>query len=172
MSDDLHFLYEFLVDPAVSSSQPEPIHISETMAGFIDSAEEREIPMVFAYLDEKNALRQTFRGSIHVHGAQQLAFWNRDPKGGFIRALSAGHDCVCATYREPDTPRLVHFHGRARLVEDKNEAARVWQESPELERQLMHGRNGVAVVIDLDRMEGIDQSKETGAWEPFIMSRA
>ena len=142
------------------------------MAHTINSAEERELPMVFAYIDENGGIRQTFRGSIHVHGDQALAFWNRDPKGGFIRALKAGREFVCTTYREPDCPRLLQFHGRARLVEDQSEAERVWKESPELERQLTHGRNGVAVVIELDRIEGIEKSPDTGRWEPFVMARA
>lgn len=171
MSDEVRVLDEFLIDPTLTPIELAPIRISDAMARTIDTAEEREIPMVFAYIDEKNTIKQTFRGSIHVHGAQQLAFWNRDPKGGFIRALGAGHEFVCMTYRERDTPRLLQFHGRARVVEDQDEATRVWSESPELERKLTHGRNGVAVVVELDRVQGIDQSPETGAWEPFAMMR-
>lgn len=172
MSDDSRVLDEFLVDPALVPIEPSPIRISEALIRIIDTAEERELPMVFAYIDENKGIRQTFRGSIHVHGEQQLAFWNRDPKGGFIRALAAGHDSVSMTYRERDTPRLLQFYGRARLVEDEDEKTRVWGGSPELERNLVHGRNGVAVVIDLDRVQGIDQTKETGAWRPFVMRRA
>lgn len=165
---------EFLIDPTVSPNEVDraPLRFSEALARTINTSEDRELPMVFAYIDESSGIRQTFRGSIHVHGEQQLAFWNRDPKGGFIRALAAGRDSVCMTYREHDTPRLLQFHGRAHLVEDENERMRVWGGSPELERNLAHGRNGVAVVIDLDRVQGIDQAEETGAWRPFIMRRA
>lgn len=171
MSDEMHMLDEFTIDPALAPERM-PIRISDAMARVIDTAEEREVPMVFAYIDEKNAIRQTFRGSIHVHGARQLAFWNRDPAGGFIRALEAGNNAVCTTYREPGTPRTLQFHGRAHVVQDPAEAERVWRESPELERTLTHGRNGVAVIIELDRVQGVDQRSESGAWEPFLMTRA
>lgn len=171
MSDDQQVLDEFLIDPTLVSIEPGPIRFSDAMANTINTAEEREVPMVFAYIDENKAIRQTFRGSIHVHGPLELAFWNRDPNGGFIRALKAGNDTVCTTYRERDTPRLIQFHGRARLVEDKDETARVYAQSPELERNLAHGKNGVAIVIELDRVQGIDQSEATGAWEPFAMIR-
>jgi hypothetical protein len=171
MPENPRALEEFLNDPSLPSVEPSPIRFSEAMTDIIDTAEEREVPMVFAYIDESNAIRQTFRGSIHVHGEQQLAFWNRDPKGGLIRALAAGNDAVCATYRERDTPRLLQFHGHARVEEDPDERTRVYGQSPELERNLAHGRNGVAVVIELDRIQGVDQPPGTGAWEAFAMSR-
>lgn len=171
MSENPRVLDEFVIDPTLVSTEAAPIRISDALARTINMAEEREVPMVFAYIDENDTIRQTFRGSIHVHGPQQLAFWNRDPKGGFIRALSAGHVTCCTTYRERDTPRVLQFHGRARVVKDQEEATRVWRESPELERKLTHGRNGVAVVIELDRVQGVDQSPQTGAWEPFVMTR-
>lgn len=161
-----------LAELSHSAADPAPLEISEQMAHTINTAEDRELPMVFAYIDEQGAIKQTFRGSIHVHGPRQLAFWNRDANGGFIRALKAGYDAVCTTYREPDTPRILQFHGRARLVEDEDEAKRVWDESPELERTLTHGRKGVAIVIELDRVQGVDRSSETGEWEPFAMASA
>lgn len=172
MSDDLRVLDRFLTDPNLADVEPTPIRFSDSLARTVNTAEEREVPMVFAYIDEGKAIRQTFRGSIHVHGPQQLAFWNRDPNGGFIRALKAGHDAVSTTYRERDTPRVLHFRGRARVVEDPDEATRVWSESPELERKLTHGKNGVAVIIDLDSVHGVDQATENDAWKPFVMTRA
>ncbi len=172
MSDNLRVVDEFLIDPTLASVEPTPIQISDSMTRTINTAEEREVPMVFAYIDEQGGIKQTFRGSIHVHGPQQLSFWNRDPNGGLIRALAAGYENVCTTYRERDTPRLLQFHGRARVVEDKDEAKRVWQESPELERNLAHGKNGVAVIIELDRVQGIERSAQTDQWEPFAMKRA
>lgn len=168
MIADLYLQSEFQTHP---ESGPKPLRLAGEMAHVINSAEERELPMVFAYVDEDGGLRQSFRGSIHVHGDQALAFWNRDPNGGFIRALKCGYSQVCATYREHDTPRVLQFHGRARLVEGEDEAQRVWNESPELERQLTHGRNGVAVVIELDQVRGVDLVN-LGEWEPFTMARA
>ena len=148
-----------------------PLRIAGEMAEAINTAEEREIPMVFAYLDQSGTLRQSYRGSIHVHEQSQLAFWNRDPNGGFIKALKAGKTHVCTTYRETDSPRVLHFAGRARVIEDEDEAKRVWSESPELERKLTHGQNGVAVLIELESVRGIDRLSETGEWAPFVMLR-
>ena len=172
MPDDLQVADEFLIDPTCGPIEHAPMRISDALARTINTAEEREVPMVFAYVDENRAIRQSFRGSIHVHGPLELAFWNRDPKGGFVRALAAGYKFVCATFRERDTPRVLQFHGRARLIEDEEEARRIWNESPELERTLTHGMNGVGVVIDLDRVQGLDQPVQGGAWQPLAMARA
>lgn len=172
MPDDSRIVDKFLVDPVLVPIAPSPIRISAALARTIDTAEERELPMVFAYIDENGGIRQTFRGSIHVHGEHQLAFWNRDPKGGFIRALSAGHDSVSMTYRERETPRMLQFYGQARVVEDQDERTRIWSGSPELERNLAHGRNGVGVIIELNRVQGIDLNEGTGEWKPFVMRRS
>lgn len=53
MSDNLRVVDEFLIDPTLMSVEPTPIQISEPMKRTINTAEEREVPMVFAYIDEK-----------------------------------------------------------------------------------------------------------------------
>ena len=169
MFDELYLQSEALTGEAEMTGS---IRLQGKIAEAINSAEEREIPMVFAYLDVAGTLRQSYRGSIHVHQEDQLAFWNRDPNGGLIKALKAGRTNVCTTYRETDSPCVVQFSGRARVIEDEAEAKRVWSESPELERQLTHGRNGVAVLIELDRVRGVRRNESTGEWEPFLMARA
>jgi hypothetical protein len=57
-------------------------------------------------------------------------------------------------YRSPTTP-LLQFHGRARITTDEAERERVFENAPERERESDPERKGVAIVIDLAKVEGV-----------------
>lgn len=61
---------------------------------------------------------------------------------------------VAMVYRSATTP-VLQFHGRARITDDPVERARVFENAPERERQSDPERRGAAIVVDLDRIEGV-----------------
>jgi hypothetical protein len=50
---------------------------------------------------------------------------------------------------------VLQFHGRARIAADEAERSRVFDSAPEREQAADPDRKGAAVIIDLDRVEGV-----------------
>lgn len=61
---------------------------------------------------------------------------------------------MALVYRSATTPAL-QFHGRARIAADEAERTRVFESAPEREQASDPERKGVAVIVDLDRIEGV-----------------
>jgi hypothetical protein len=95
----------------------------------------------------------SFRGSVQVYSDDQLGLWARNAEGGTLDAIRA-NPSVALVYRSATTP-VLQFHGRARIVEDEQERSRVFESAPERERAADPERKGAAVIIDLDRVEGV-----------------
>jgi hypothetical protein len=53
------------------------------------------------------------------------------------------------------TVPMLHFYGRARIVTDEAERRRIWDAMPEPERKVDPDYKGAAVVVALDRVEGV-----------------
>jgi hypothetical protein len=112
-------------------------------------------PVVSASVDADGQPSLAFYGSTQVHSVDQLAIWVRDPKAGLLTRI-AHNPRMAFLYRNQAFRAYWRFQGRARLVEDPAEAAGIYDQAPELERNLDPDRLGVAVVIDIDRVSGRD----------------
>jgi hypothetical protein len=113
-------------------------------------------PMSFAYTDDNSDPHLSFRGSLQAHSDTQLAIWVRNPAGGLLRAI-ARHPAVVALYGDlsPDSKAFITFRGRGRVDNAESVRHTVYENSPELERNMDKDRKGVAIVIDLDSVSGI-----------------
>lgn len=131
------------------------IELSDEMRDRLAAAMDEGVPVVVASVDGAGVPRLSFYGSTHVHSSDQLAIWVRDAAGGFLRRLQENPN-VALMYRNPGARLAWQFQGRARTVEDADEARRVYDESPEVERGRDPERQGRAVVIDVDRVTGRD----------------
>ncbi len=87
--------------------------MSETSAGLalpdevverVNNAFTSGLPMLVAYVNGDAQARLSFRGSMHAHSADQLAFAARDPEGGLSNALQANNK-VTVMYRDPQRAR-------------------------------------------------------------------
>jgi len=117
------------------------------------------------YVDEDGNASVSFRGSTHVHGSQQLAIWARKPDEGFAKAI-ADHPQVTLVYYSPDGgpgPRYLSFAGRAHVDRSANDE--VYAAIIQGERDQDTDRNGIAVIVDVDSVNGFD------ADGPFRMER-
>ena len=109
--------------------------------------------MVLAVVDESGQPRLSFRGSLQTYSDTQLGFWLRNPKGSSLASIRR-NPRVALIYRSATTP-LLQFHGRARIAIDDAERERVFSAAPEVERKADPDRKGLAVIIDLTRVEGV-----------------
>ena len=110
-------------------------------------------PLALAVVTPDNRPSLSFRGSTQVYSDDQLGLWVRNTSGGTIEAIRNNPN-VALIYRSATTP-LLQFQGRARIASDAAERARVFENSPERERTADPERKGNAIIIDLDKVEGI-----------------
>lgn len=110
-------------------------------------------PLLLAVVTAENKPVLSFRGSTQVYSDDQLGLWVRNTSGGTIEAIKQNPN-VAMMYRSATTP-LLQFQGRARIATDTAERNRVFENSPEREQKSDPERKGNAVIIDLDKVEGV-----------------
>jgi len=110
-------------------------------------------PIIVASVDEEGRPRLSFRGSTQAMSKDQLGFWIRNVEGSTVQAIR-NNPYVALMYRKAGQPVFLQFSGRARVAEGA-ERDRVFDGAPEVERKADPERKGVAVMVDLDSVEGI-----------------
>ncbi|HEV2369919.1 MAG TPA: pyridoxamine 5'-phosphate oxidase family protein [Acidimicrobiales bacterium] len=140
------------------------VGVSDQMAAAINGALANGTPVVMAYIDGAGRPHVSPRGSTQVFSADQLAVWARNPEGGLLAAIPARPN-VSFFYRDPAARVTYHVMGRARLAESEDIRRKVYERSPEIERNLDPQRRGAAVIIDIDKVEGRDANG------PVLMER-
>jgi hypothetical protein len=111
--------------------------------------------LVVAYVDENNAPQLSYRGSAQAFSDTQLAVWVRNPQGRILTATRV-NPAVALIYGnfDPSAKGFMTFHGRAHVDESADTRRHVYEQSPEGERNLDKDRKGVAVIVDLDSVDG------------------
>jgi hypothetical protein len=150
----------FPKDPAMSMPSPAPLKLTPEIKSLVDKALEGGNPLILAVVDTDNHPHLSYRGSTQAYSDTQLAFWLRNTGGGTIAAIERNSH-VALMYRSAKTPML-QFKGRARIATDENERKKVFEASPEREQGMDAERKGIAVIIDLDRVEGVLGFGENG----------
>jgi hypothetical protein len=110
-------------------------------------------PLLLAAVAPDSKPVLSFRGSTQVYSDGQLGLWIRNTSGGTIEAIK-GNPHVAMMYRSATTP-VLQFPGRARITTDEAERERVLENAPEREQKSDPERTGVAIVIDLAKVEGV-----------------
>jgi len=119
----------------------------------IDGAATHGATPVLGYVDGDGVASLSFRGSTQVLSPTQLAIWARNPEGA-LQASIAERPTVSVLYFSRDTPGAIYLsiRGRARVAPESNDT--VYANMIQVERDLDPERNGVAVVIDVDSVQG------------------
>lgn len=132
---------------------PTPIQLSDEMRNAVNNALVNGTPVIVAYVDENGQPNLSFRGSTQAYSPDQLAIWVRNPEGGLPRALR-NNPRVTLLYRNPQTRLMLNFQGRGHFESGEDVRTKVYENSPEPERNADRERKGLALVIDLDRLTG------------------
>ncbi len=130
-----------------------PLALTDEIKTAVAGAFDNGTPIVVAYVDAEGVPHLSLRGSTQPYSDTQLAMWIRDPAGGLVTAIPANAH-VALFYRDPATRTSYQFTGRARVDSDPHVRDTVYANTAEPERNLDARRLGVAVVVDLDRVEG------------------
>ena len=110
-------------------------------------------PLVLAAVDKDNKPVLSFRGSTQVYSDDQMSFWLRNTGGNTVEAIKR-NPSVAFIYHSATTP-LLQFKGRARIATDPAERKKIFEAAPEREQQADPERKGLAIIVDLDAVEGI-----------------
>jgi general stress protein 26 len=130
-----------------------PVKLTEDMKKLVDNALATRHPMIVAYVDAEGQPILSFRGSTQSFSDDQLAIWVRNSDGNFLSSI-AKNPKVALMYRDEDSKATYQFQGRARVSTDEAARRRIYEKMAEAERNHDPARSGVALLIDLDRVEG------------------
>jgi hypothetical protein len=133
-------------------SKPEPLRISEAMVAAINGALDNGTPTVLGYVNEQGQPRLSFRGTTQAYSDDQLAVWARFEDAGLPTAIQKNPH-VSVAYYARGSGNLI-FEGRARIDNAPAVRDHVFENSPVVEQRADPERNGVAIIIDVDKVTG------------------
>jgi len=132
---------------------PAELRLAGEIKSAVNGAFDNQTPMMIAYTDDGGEIHLSFRGTIQAYSDDQLAVWARDPGGGLPRHVVT-RPKVTLFYHDPKTRTTYTFYGRAWIADDPDTRTVVFENSPPREQQMDFRRAGVAIIVDLDRVEG------------------
>jgi len=132
---------------------PRTLRVDPEIKAAVDGALDNQTPMLIAYLDDAQQIHVSFRGTIQAYSDDQLALWAREPEGGLPRNIGE-RPHVTLFYHDPSRRTSYTFYGRARVETDPAARAAIFENSHPREQQMDFRRRGVAIVVDLDKIEG------------------
>jgi hypothetical protein len=135
------------------SATNQGLTLTDDLKGLVDNALANGTPLLLAAVSPDGKPVLSFRGSVQTYSDDQLGLWARNTQGGTLEAIRANPNVVLM-YRSATMP-LLQFHGRARVADSEAERSQVFDAAPERERAADPERKGVAVIVDLDRVEGV-----------------
>ena len=143
------------------TTQPTPavlteLKLSPALKETINTALARGRMMSVAYVSPEGRPELSFRGSVRAYSDTQLAIWVRNPEGGIVKAVASGHPHITLLYGELDaqSKAFLTFRGRGHIESSEVVRRNVYDDSPELERNLDKDRKGAPLIIDLDSVDG------------------
>ncbi|MEN3272633.1 MAG: hypothetical protein V7636_1394 [Actinomycetota bacterium] len=134
--------------------RPETVHaLPDHVASAIDRALAANTPIMLTYVDASGTPHASLRGSVQVSAPLELSIWVRKATGGLVDAV-AQNDRVALLYRDSATRTTFTIAGRARVSTDAAVRDAVFTRSPEIEQLHDPQRNGAAVLVDIDDLQG------------------
>ncbi len=136
--------------PPLPSGQVQDIPLA--VKGLINNALANQTPVIVTYVDEQGAPHSSLRGGTSVMSPTEFAIWVRHGDGGLPQAIVKNSN-ISLFYSDRRANAVVNVMGQARIAEDDDTRRRVFEQAPEVEQTHDPQRHGVAVVIDVRRLQ-------------------
>jgi general stress protein 26 len=149
---------------------PAPLKLPPEVKARIDNALKERHPILISYVDEAGQPNVTFRGSTQAYSDDQLAIWVRNAGGKMLRSIERNPK-VALMYRDEDAKATYTFQGRARIEPDEAARQKIYATMAQVERDHDFAHLGVALIIDLDLVEGYAGLSPQGPVNPVRMAR-
>lgn len=134
------------------------IKMDSKIADLLAKALEDGVPCLIGTASADGHPQITPRGSVAVFDEKTLSFWERSHRSS--QAQIAANPQVVVYFRNParaaEMPwrgAALRFHGKARIVASGPERERAWEVTVPLEQSKDPEKKGVAVLIDIERIE-------------------
>jgi hypothetical protein len=132
--------------------------VTETIPDFVktyvNNALANGTPMVIACTNPDGSPNLTLRGATQVFSETQLSVWLRHAEGDTVKAIRLNPK-MAALYRDSRNRTTLVFHGRGHIATDEPTRNRVFEIAPEVEQNHDPQRLGAALIIDVERMDGM-----------------
>ena len=129
------------------------LKLSPELRKLVDTAHATGYPIIVAHVDGTGQPILSYRGSTQSFSDNQLAIWVRNSDGNFLNSI-AGNPKLALMYRNSETRAAYQFQGRAHVSTDEAARNQIYRTMTEGERNHDYARTGVALIIELDRVEG------------------
>ena len=140
---------------APMSIPQQPLEVDEPMKAAIAGAFDSRNFITVGYIGPDGYPHLSRRGTVQPFGPQQLALWVRKREDGLAKAI-ADHPQLTLFYIDlAGGPQLYTFYGRASVSSDPAVAEQVFTNSPEREQGQDPERQGVPIIVDLERVEAL-----------------
>lgn len=136
--------------PQFQSGQVDEIPLP--IKGMINNSLANQTPVVVTYVDADGAPHSSLRGSVCVFSPTQLAIWVRHADGGLPQAV-VNNPNVSLAYSDRRANANIFVMGKAHIGTDDESRRRAFELSPEVEQTHDPERHGVALIIDIARMQ-------------------
>jgi len=136
--------------PQVANGPVEEIPL--IIKGMINNALANQTPIVVTYVDESGAPHSSLRGSVCVFSPTQLAIWVRHADGGLPQAIEKNPN-VSLAYSDRRANANIFVMGKAHIESDEESRRKAFELGPEVEQTHDPERHGVALIIDVVRMQ-------------------
>ena len=128
--------------------------IPDFVKTYVNNALANGTPMVIACTNPDGSPNLTLRGATQVFSATQLSVWLRHAEGDTVNAIRLNPK-MAALYRDSRNRTTLVFHGRGHIATDEATRNRVFEIAPEVEQNHDPQRLGAALIIDVERMDGM-----------------
>jgi len=136
----------------MTDASPQPLKIDDAIKSAINGAFAARKFVVVAYVGADGYAHMSFRGTTQVFGPQQLAVWARKPDDGLAQSI-LDRPQLTFFYADIVDRQFYTFYGRGHIATDEAVRTQIFDASPELEQSRDPERKGVAIVVDVDRVE-------------------
>ena len=110
--------------------------------------------MVIASTNLDGSPNLTLRGATQVFSDTQLSIWLRHADGDTSRSIQANPQ-MSALYRDSRTRTTLMFRGRGHIATEEATRNRAYDIAPEVEQNHDPDRLGAALIIDVERLDGM-----------------
>jgi hypothetical protein len=128
--------------------------IPDFVKAYVNNALANGTPMVIACTNPDGSPNLTLRGATQVFSDTQLSVWLRHAEGDTVKAIRL-NPRMAALYRDSRNRTTLIFHGRGHVADDEATRTRAYELAPEVEQNHDPQRLGAALIIDVERMDGM-----------------
>ena len=126
------------------------INLSDETRHLIDNALDEGVPCILGSASKDGHPQISMKGSVLVFDRETLAYWERAKRSALENVVENPN--VVIFYRNPEQHINLRFHGTATVYESGAIRDNVMQRTVQAELDRDPERQGVAVLVKLDRV--------------------